>query len=108
MADTLIANGLVLTCEQDVLSGRIIPDGAVAIRGSRILEVGASGELTAKYAKARRIDASGCVVMPGFVITHTHMPYVLGHNMPVDVSQLKSFWDMLQTVSYTHLRAHET
>jgi len=103
MADTLIANGLVLTCEQDVLSGRIIPDGAVAIRGSRILEVGASGELTAKYAKARRIDASGCVVMPGFVITHTHMPYVLGHNMPVDFSQLKSFWDMLQKMGWEWL-----
>jgi 5-methylthioadenosine/S-adenosylhomocysteine deaminase len=103
MADILITNGLVLTCEKDVLSGRIIPDGAVAVEGNKILEVGSSAELAAKYAGARRIDASGCIVMPGFVITHTHMPYVLGHNMPVDFSQLKSFWDMLQKMGWEWL-----
>jgi cytosine/adenosine deaminase-related metal-dependent hydrolase len=103
MADILITNGLVLTCEKDVLSGQIIPDGAVAVEGSKILEVGSSGELTAKHASARRIDASGCIVMPGFIITHTHMPYVLGHNMPVDFSQLKSFWDMLQKMGWEWL-----
>jgi 5-methylthioadenosine/S-adenosylhomocysteine deaminase len=103
MAEALITNGLVLTCEPDILSGRIIPDGAVAIREDNILEIGTSGELAAKYAGARRIDASGCIVMPGFVITHTHMPYVLGHNMPVDFSQLASFWDMLQKMGWEWL-----
>jgi 5-methylthioadenosine/S-adenosylhomocysteine deaminase len=103
MADILIANGLVLTCEKDVLSGQIIPYGEVAVRGNKILEVGAGGELAAKYADARQIDASGCIVMPGFIITHTHMPYVLGHNMPVDFTQLKSFWDMLQKMGWEWL-----
>ena len=41
--------------------------------------------------------------MPGFIITHTHMPYVLGHNMPVDFSQLRSFWDMLQKMGWEWL-----
>jgi len=103
MADILIKGGMVLTCEKDVLSGQIIPDGAVAVSGNKILEVGGSGELAAKYADARRIDASGCIVMPGFIITHTHMPYVLGHNMPVDFTQLKSFWDMLQKMGWEWL-----
>jgi 5-methylthioadenosine/S-adenosylhomocysteine deaminase len=92
-----------MTCEPDVLSGQIIPDGAVAVRENEILEVGSRGELVDKYAEARRIDASGCIVMPGFVITHTHMPYVLGHNMPVDFSQLASFWDMLQKMGWEWL-----
>jgi cytosine/adenosine deaminase-related metal-dependent hydrolase len=103
MAELLITGGLVLTCEKGVLSGRIIPGGGVAVRGNEILEVGESGELSAKYKNARRIDASGCIVMPGFVITHTHMPYVLGHNMPVDFSQLASFWDMLQKMGWEWL-----
>jgi cytosine/adenosine deaminase-related metal-dependent hydrolase len=103
MADILITGGLVLTCEKDVLSGQIIPDGAVAVEDNKILEVGSTAELTAKYKDPRRIDASGCIVMPGFVITHTHMPYVLGHNMPVDFSQLKSFWDMLQKMGWEWL-----
>jgi len=103
MADFLITNGLVMTCEPDVLTGPIIPDGAVAVEGNKILEVGSIAELAARYADASRIDASGCIVMPGFVITHTHMPYVLGHNMPVDFSQLKSFWDMLQKMGWEWL-----
>jgi 5-methylthioadenosine/S-adenosylhomocysteine deaminase len=41
--------------------------------------------------------------MPGFIVTHTHMPYVLGHNMPVDFTQLKSFWDMLQKMGWEWL-----
>jgi len=104
MADLLITGGLVATCEKDVLSGKIIPGGAVAVRGNSILEVGGTDELAAKYGKtARTIDASGCIVMPGFIITHTHMPYVLGHNMPVDFAQLQSFWDMLQKMGWEWL-----
>jgi cytosine/adenosine deaminase-related metal-dependent hydrolase len=103
MAEVLITGGLVLTCEPDVLSGRIIPDGAVAVRDNKILETGSSGELASRYSGARRIDASDCIVMPGFVVTHTHMAYVLGHNMPVDFSQLKSFWDMLQKMGWEWL-----
>ena len=103
MAEVLITGALVLSCEPDVASGRIIPDGAVAVRDNAILEVGSAQELVARYGGARRIDASGCIVMPGFVITHTHMPYVLGHNMPVDFSQLKSFWDMLQKMGWEWL-----
>ena len=41
--------------------------------------------------------------MPGFIITHTHMPYVMGHNQPVDFSQLHSFWDMLQKMGWEWL-----
>jgi cytosine/adenosine deaminase-related metal-dependent hydrolase len=99
----LIQNGLVLTCEPDVLRGPILPGGAVAVRDGAILEVGDSGALAAKYPGAEGMDASGRIVMPGFIITHTHMPYVLGHNMPVDFRQLKSFWDMLQKMGWEWL-----
>ena len=100
MADLLIKNGLVLTFEKDTLSGQIIPGGAVAVRGDSILEVGKTSDLSNKYGSAKVIDASGRIVMPGFIITHTHMPYVLAHNQPVDFSQLKSFWDMLQKMGW--------
>ncbi|OHD76309.1 MAG: hypothetical protein A2V99_18375, partial [Spirochaetes bacterium RBG_16_67_19] len=68
-----------------------------------IVEVGDSAALAAKYPDAEGLDASGRIVMPGFIITHTHMPYVLGHNMPVDFRQLKSFWDMLQKMGWEWL-----
>ena len=93
----------MLTCEPDVLHGPILPGGAVAVRDGAIVEVGDSAALAAKYPDAEGLDASGRIVMPGFIITHTHMPYVLGHNMPVDFRQLKSFWDMLQKMGWEWL-----
>jgi 5-methylthioadenosine/S-adenosylhomocysteine deaminase len=100
----LISGGLVVTFDPGALEGKIIPDGAVAVEGSTIAAVGTRAELTARYPKPSSvIDASGKVVMPGFIVTHTHMPYVLGHNMPVDFSQLRSFWDMLQKMGWEWL-----
>ncbi len=104
MVDLLIRNALVMTCHPNVLTGKIHAPGAIAVDGGRILEIGPSAELEAKYADAERIlDATGRIAMPGFIITHTHMPYVLGHNQPVDFSQLRSFWDMLQKMGWEWL-----
>jgi len=104
MVDLLIKNALVLTCHPDVLTGKIYAPGAVAVQGGRILEIGPSAELEETYADAAKVvDGAGRIAMPGFIITHTHMPYVLGHNQPVDVSQLRSFWDMLQKMGWEWL-----
>jgi cytosine/adenosine deaminase-related metal-dependent hydrolase len=100
----LITNGLVVTFDPDAERGRIIDNGAVAVDGSTIVEVGTAAELAARYSAANPvIDATGRIVMPGLIVTHTHMPYVLGHNMPVDFAQLKSFWDMLQKMGWEWL-----
>jgi 5-methylthioadenosine/S-adenosylhomocysteine deaminase len=103
VSEILIRNALVVTCEPDVLAGPILAGGAVAVRGTDIVEVGPGAALAAKYREAEVLDASGGVVLPGFIITHTHMPYVLGHNMPVDFSKLRSFWDMLQKMGWEWL-----
>ncbi len=103
MAELLISGGLVLTAEPDVLTGAMFPDGAVLVRGNTIAEVGTRADLSSRHPRAKRLDASGRLVMPGFIVTHTHMPYVLGHNMPVDFSQLRSFWDMLQKMGWEWL-----
>ncbi len=101
--ELLICDALVMTCEPDSLTGTILPGGAVAVRGNSIVEIGESAALKARFPEAERLDASGRVVMPGFIITHTHMPYLLGHGMPVDFSQLHSFWDMLQKMGWEWL-----
>jgi cytosine/adenosine deaminase-related metal-dependent hydrolase len=104
MADLFIKNALVMTCEPDVISGRIIENGAVAVQEGIIAAIGTTEELEPLYGQsAKVIDAAGRIVFPGFIITHTHMPYVMGHNQPVDVSQLRSFWDMLQKMGWEWL-----
>ncbi len=51
----------------------IIEDGAVVVRDERIVAVGATAELKASYPHEPTLDASGCVLMPGFVDPHTHV-----------------------------------
>jgi imidazolonepropionase len=51
----------------------IIQDGAVLFREEKIMAVGSTAELRAAYPNEPGLDASGCVVMPGFVDPHTHV-----------------------------------
>jgi imidazolonepropionase len=51
----------------------LIEDGAVAVDGGKIVAVGPSGQIRARYRGAEEIDARGHVVLPGFVDPHTHL-----------------------------------
>ncbi len=51
----------------------LIEDGALLIREEKIVEVGTTPEMRAKYPDEPTLDASGSVVMPGFVDPHTHL-----------------------------------
>lgn len=51
----------------------IIENGAVLVRDEKIVAVGSTAELRAAYPNEPGLDASGCVVMPGFVDPHTHL-----------------------------------
>ena len=51
----------------------LLEDGAILLRGETILAVGPTKDLLAAYPDEPRLDASGCVVLPGFVDPHTHI-----------------------------------
>lgn len=51
----------------------LVPDGAVLVREGAIIAAGPSAELRAAYPDEPTLDASGRVVMPGFVDPHTHL-----------------------------------
>jgi len=51
----------------------LIQNGAVLVRDERIVEIGSTEELRAAYRDEPSLDATGCVVMPGFVDPHTHL-----------------------------------
>lgn len=68
--DLLIAHGILVTMDP---GRRIIEDGAVAIEGNRIAAVGSTAELADRYAGVKTLNATGKVVTPGLVNTHTHL-----------------------------------
>lgn len=53
----------------------LIEDGALAIKDGRIALVGKSSEVRAQAEARKEVDASGRVVMPGFVDPHTHLVF---------------------------------
>ncbi|MFQ5914770.1 MAG: amidohydrolase family protein [Nitrospinota bacterium] len=72
MADLLIADAdYVVTMDK---KRRIIRNGAIAVRGGRIHEVGKSKDLKAKYQKAagRVLSGRAKLVLPGLVEGHIH------------------------------------
>src|SRR6187401_2267602 len=79
----LVTGGTVVTMNA---SGQVIPNGAIAIQGDRIVAVGTADELAAQYAPADRIDASGQVILPGLINTHTHAPMVLFRGLADDLA----------------------
>ncbi len=79
----VVTGGTVVTVDA---TRRVIPRGAVAIDGSRIVAVGTAAELAARYRGRSVIDASGQVVMPGLVNTHTHAPMVLYRGLADDLA----------------------
>ena len=73
--DLLVVHGVVVTMDDQ---RRIFADGAVAIKESRIIEVGSTAEISKKYQSKRVLDAGGGVIQPGFVDAHVHLSQHLG------------------------------
>ncbi|MFN2441360.1 MAG: amidohydrolase [Thermoanaerobaculia bacterium] len=71
-ADLIVRAGTVLT-----MAGPNIEDGAVAIRGGEILEVGPAATILARYQAPDLIDAPEGAMLPGLVNAHTHVPMTL-------------------------------
>jgi 5-methylthioadenosine/S-adenosylhomocysteine deaminase len=80
--DYIIRGGTVVTMDN---AARVIENGAVAIRGERIFAIGSSAEIARKYTSSRIINATGKVVMPGLINTHTHVPMVLFRGIADDL-----------------------
>ena len=77
-ADIVIENAAqLLTCEKGAADCvGLIKNGAVAVRDGRIAAVGGRDEVAPLIDTATKvIDASGKVVMPGFVDCHTHVVF---------------------------------
>ena len=64
---------------------RVIEDGAVAVRGGRILAIGTRAEIEPKYVARETLDARGRVVIPGLINGHTHVPMTLFRGLADDL-----------------------
>ncbi len=72
--DLLVVGGTILTMNRE---RRVIENGALAILGQHIVQVGPAQEVLPLVKPAHTVNASGMVIMPGLVNTHGHWAMTL-------------------------------
>ncbi len=68
----------IFTAEEGTIQNLIIRNGAIAVQGSSVVWVGFDTDLEHSVemtSSTIQIDASGCVVTPGFIDPHTHVVF---------------------------------
>jgi 5-methylthioadenosine/S-adenosylhomocysteine deaminase len=71
---------------------RVIENGAVAVRGDRIVGVGTKAGIDARFQARQRIDRPDAILAPGLIDTHTHAAMSLFRGIADD----KKLQDWLQ------------
>ena len=84
--DLIVHNAIVVTMNA---AGRVLPRGAVAIRGNQIVAVESADAIASAFSARETIDAGGQIVMPGFVNTHGHAPMVLYRGLADDLALME-------------------
>jgi len=79
----IVTGGTVVTMDA---AGTVIENGAVAIADAAIVAVGTAADVSAKFRAARTIDATGEIILPGLINTHTHAPMVLYRGLADDLA----------------------
>jgi 5-methylthioadenosine/S-adenosylhomocysteine deaminase len=87
--DLLVSRGLVVDAHEGIR-----PDTSLVVQGSRIVEVGPSAALAARYRATCQLDATDRIVLPGLVNAHTHASSSLFRGYAPDVSG-EGFFDRM-------------
>src|SRR6266496_2525387 len=78
----VITGGIVVTVDE---AHHVFNPGAVAIDGTDIVAAGAVVDVAARFQGAEQINASGSVLIPGLINTHTHAPMVMYRGLADDL-----------------------
>ena len=80
--DLIVSGRQVVTMDA---TQRIISNGAVAVKGERIVAVGPRTEIDKAYKAKLRIDRPDALITPGLINTHTHAPMSLFRGIADDL-----------------------
>jgi 5-methylthioadenosine/S-adenosylhomocysteine deaminase len=80
--DTVIHKGTIITMNP---AGDLITDGLICVQDGRIAAIDSLAARGHLPEGKTVVDASGCMVMPGLVNTHTHMPMTLFRGLADDL-----------------------
>src|SRR5215813_1844876 len=82
-ADIIISGGTVVTMDA---KHTIQDDAAIAIKGDTIVAIDPRDQIIRQYEPAQTLDATGKLILPGFINGHTHVPMTLFRGLHDDVT----------------------
>ncbi len=94
----LLGNGRLVTRDNE---NPLIVNGCVAMDGGKILEVGQTAALRAKYKDAEFIDAKGGVIMPGMINAHNHIYSAFARGLAIKNARTTNFLEILDGLWWT-------
>lgn len=80
--DLLVGGDLLLTLDEQ---GRVLRNGALAVSGGRIVDIGPAAALEARWSATTHVDGKGRLVIPGLVNVHNHTPLMITRGMIEDI-----------------------
>lgn len=89
-ADLIIHNAVIHSMDENLTIYE-----AMAIKDGKIIELGPERQILNKYAADEIVDAGGKDVYPGFTDAHVHLLLAAKQRMGVDLTQCKSFAQLL-------------
>ncbi len=95
MADLLIKNGVLVTMDKE---RRILEGHSVAIEKGKVIDLGKTSGLERKHSASEVLDASGRIVMPGIVCSHSHLYGMLLRGASLKITPPSDFTQILQRV----------
>jgi 5-methylthioadenosine/S-adenosylhomocysteine deaminase len=79
----VVTGGTVVTMDT---ANRVLPNGAVAIEGTEIVAVDTAQNVARQFRGRETIDATGQIILPGLINTHTHAAMVLFRGLADDLA----------------------
>jgi 5-methylthioadenosine/S-adenosylhomocysteine deaminase len=87
----------------------MLRDGAVAVAGERIVAVGTSADLAARWPGARRLGGARRVVLPGMINAHQHLTgdRLARSTIPDTISSQEAIFDWAVPLHAAHTPADD-
>ena len=81
-ADLIVSARYVMTMDGKAL---VLENGAVAVRGERIVAIDSKVNIDKQFTAKQRIDSGNAILAPGLINTHTHAPMSLFRGIADDI-----------------------
>lgn len=90
---TRFENGIVVTLGKD---NQVLWNASVVTDGEQIVAVGNAAELKARYPKAKVVDCTNKIILPGFICTHHHFYSTMARGMGIPGEPASNFVEILE------------